>query len=135
MSATYEKEQAALRDKLAQIETALATYHADSSNIEAFMTLARQYQDAGDLTASIINSFIDRVIVHAPQKINGQRSVRIEIIFRFIGSFTVPTAESQSTAEASEEEDRRAKEREKNHQKYLRRKERKKKLSRDQTAA
>ena len=135
LSATYEKEQAVLKDKLAQIENSLATYHADSSNIEAFMTLARQYRDADELTASVINSFIDRVIVHAPQKVNGQRSVRIDVIFRFIGSFAVPTAELQPTAEKLEEEARRAKEREKNHQKYLRRKERKKKLSLDQTAA
>ena len=135
LSVTYEKEQATLKDQLAQIETALATYHADSSNIEAFMVLAKQYRDVDELTASVINSFIDRVIVHAPQKVNGQRCVRIEIIFRFIGSFAVPTAESQPTAEELEEEARRAKESEKNHQKYLRRKERKKKQSHERTAA
>ncbi len=135
LSAAYEKEQAVLKDKLAQIENSLATYHADSSNIEVFMTLARQYRDADELTASVINSFIDPVIVHAPQKVNGQRSVQIEIIFRFIGSFAVPTAEAHPTAEESEEEVRRAKEREKNHQKYLRRKERQKKPSHEQTAA
>ena len=122
-------------DKLAQIETALATYHADSSNIEAFMARARQYRDVDDLTASIINSFIDRVIVHAPQKVNGQRSVRIDVIFRFIGSFAVPTAEAHPTAEELETETHRAREREKNHQKYLHRKERKKKPSHEQTAA
>lgn len=133
LSVTYEKEQAVLKDKLAQIENALATYHADSSNIEAFMMLARQYRDADELTASIINSFIDRVIVHTPQKVNGQRCVRIEVIFRFIGSFTVPQA--QPSAEELKEEARRVKEREKNHQKYLRRKERKKKPSHEQTAA
>ena len=133
LSTTYEKEQAALKDKLAQIENSLATYHADSSNIEAFMALARQYRDADELNASIINSFIDRVIVYVPQKVNGQRCVRIEVIFRFIGSFTVPQA--QPTAEELEAEDRRAKERERNHQKYLRRKERKKKSPYEQTAA
>lgn len=133
LSATYEKEQAALKEKLAQIQNALAAYQADSSNIEAFMTLARQYRDADELTASVINNFIDRVIVHAPQKVNGQRYVRIEVVFRFIGSFAVPQA--QPTAEELEAEERRAKEREKNHQKYLHRKERKKKMSRDQTAA
>jgi len=135
LSATYEKEQAELKAKLAKSEEALATYHADTTNIEAFMTLARQYRDADELTASVINSFIDRVIVHSPQKVNGQRRVQIEVIFRFIGSFAVPTAESQPTAKELEEEARRAKEREKNHQKYLRRKERKKKPSHEQTAA
>ena len=135
LSVTYEKEQATLKDKLAQLETALATYHADSSNIEAFMALARQYRDVDELTTSVINSFIDRVIVHAPQKVDGQRSVQIEIFFRFIGSFAVPTVESQPTAEELEKEARRAKEREKNHQKYLHRKARNKKQSHERPAA
>ena len=133
LSATYEKEQAELKDKLAMTEEALATYHADTTNIEAFMPLARQYRDANELSVSVINSVIDRVIVHAPQKVNGQRSVRIEVIFRFIGCFALPQA--QPTEAELQEEARRAIERERNHQKYLRRKERKKKLSLDQTAA
>ena len=45
LSSTYEKEQAQLKDKLAKTEEALATYHADTTNIEAFITLARQYRD------------------------------------------------------------------------------------------
>ena len=135
LSSTYEKEQAELRDKLTQIENALATYHADSSNIEAFMALARQHRDADELTASVINSFIDRVIVHAPEKVNGQRHVQIDVIFRFIGGFAVPQVQPQPTEAELQEEARRAKERERNHQKYLRKKERNKKLPHDQAAA
>lgn len=121
-------DEAAFAD---QVRALSEVRHAD----EAFMMLTRQYRDANELTASAINSFIDRVIVHAPQKVKGQRSVRIDVVFLFIGSFAVPTAELQPTAEELEEEARRAKEREKTHQKYLRRKERKKKLSHEQTAA
>lgn len=47
LSSSYEKEQAQLKDKLAKTEEALATYHADTTNIEAFMALARQYRDTG----------------------------------------------------------------------------------------
>ena len=79
------------------------------------------------MTASVINSFIDRIIVHAPQKINGQRTVQIEIFFQFIGSFAVPQIHTLPTEAEQEEEKRRAREREKNHQKYLRRKARKEK--------
>ena len=99
------------------------------------MQLARQYRDTEELTASAINSFIDRVIVHAPQKVNGQRHVQIDAIFRFIGGFAVLQVQPQPTEAELQEEARRAKERERNHQKYLRRKERDKKLSHDQAAA
>lgn len=135
LSSTYEKEQAQLKDKLAKAEEALGTYHADTTNIEAFMTLARQYRDTDELTASVINSFIDRVVVHAPKKVNGQRHVQIDVIFRFIGCFTVPVAPTIMTEEQLQEEARRAKERKRNHKKYLRKKERNKKLPHDQAAA
>lgn len=135
LSSTYEKEQAQLKDKLAKTEEALGTYHADTTNIEAFMTLARQYRDTDELTASVINSFIDRVVVHAPKKVNGQRHVQIDVIFRFIGCFTVPVSPNIMTEEQLQEEARRAKERKQNHKKYLRKKERNKKLPHDQAAA
>ena len=124
-----------MKNKLAQTETALATYHADTTNIEAFMALARQYRDTEELTASVINSFIDGVVIHAPKKVNGQRHVQIDVIFRFIGCFTVPVAPIILTEEQLQEEARRARERERNHQKYLRKKERNKKPPKDQAAA
>ena len=127
LSAAYEKEQAELRAILAKDEAELTDYDHDSTSIERFMSLAHQFRDVDDLTASVINSFIDRIIVHAPQKINGQRTVQIEIFFQFIGSFAVPQIHTLPTEAEQEEEKRRAREREKNHQKYLRRKARKEK--------
>lgn len=125
--ATYEKEQNDLRTLLERNEAEISDYKADSLNIEKFMTLAHEYRDINELTPAIINSFIDKIIVHAPRKVNGQRTVPIEIIFRFIGSFTVPQLQCLPTEEERREEERRTKERERNHQKYLRRKARKEK--------
>ena len=62
--------------------------------------------------------------MYKPEKVNGQRTVQIDIQFRFIGCFTVPQFEALPTAEQCSEEERKAKERERNHAKYLRRKER-----------
>ena len=65
----------------------------------------------------MINDFIEKIIVHAPEKINGERTMEIEIYLKFIGKFEVePTPEEIAVAEA--ERNRRAVER----QKYLRKK-------------
>lgn len=126
LSSTYEKEQAELKTILTRNEAALSDYNTDSSNIERFMVLARKYRDVEELTAPVMNSFIDKVIVHAPQKTNGQRCMQIEIIFHFIGNFAVPQLQAIPTEDELRMEARRTKERERNHQKYLRRKKRKK---------
>ena len=131
LSASYEKEQAELRELLKRDEAELNDYENDSSSIERFLALAREFRDVKALTPAVINSFIDKVIVHAPEKIHGQRSVQVEIVFQFIGSFAVPDTVPVLTEEEQERERQeemiREKEREKNHQKYLRRKERKNK--------
>ena len=46
--------------------------------------------------------------------------MQIDVIFRFIGCFSVPVAPTILTEKQLQEEARRAKERERNHQKYLR---------------
>jgi hypothetical protein len=66
---------------------------------------------------------------------NGQRYVQIDMVCRFIGGFAVPGAPTIMTEEQLREEEKRARERERNHQKYLRKKERNKKLPHDQAAA
>ena len=128
LSAAYEKEQHELKAILARDEAALSNYNTDSTNIERFMALAQKYRDVDELTAPVINSFIDKVIVHAPQKVNGQRCIQVEIIFHFIGNFTVPQLQSLPTEDELRMEARRAKERERSHQKYLRRKKRKQEI-------
>ena len=128
LSASYEKEQAELRELLMRDEAEIHDYEHDSKNIERFLAQAHRFRDIDDLSAAVINSFIDKVIVYAPQKLNGQRSVQIEIVFRFIGNFVVPNMVPVRCGEEQErekqEEMRRVKQQEKNHQKYLRRKER-----------
>ena len=92
--ATYEKEQASLREVLSQTEAELASYQTDTDNIDCFMHAIRKYRDPDTLTAPMLNELVEKIIVHAPKKQNGQRSMQVDVIFRFIGNFTVPQVEN-----------------------------------------
>ncbi len=61
LSSAYEKEQTELKSILARDEAALSDYNTDSSNIERFMALAQKYRDVDELTAPVINNFVDKV--------------------------------------------------------------------------
>ena len=123
LSAGYEAEQKELREILSRSEKEIAAYTSDEQNIAAFMALAKHYREPEDLTPEMINAFVNRIIVHKPQKVNGQRTMQIDIVYRFIGGFTVPNIEVLPTAEQRKAEERKFKERERNHANYLRRKE------------
>ena len=123
LSASFEQEQQALRDLVEREESELSENGIGTENIGAFISLAKKYRNADEITPAMINAFIDRIEVSAPKKVNGERTVQIEIHFRFIGQFSISQIPTEMTAEELEEEQRRAKQREKNHASYLHRKE------------
>ncbi len=41
----------------------------------------------------MINEFIDKIIVHAPERIDGDRTQEVEIFLKFIGKFELPAPE------------------------------------------
>lgn len=69
----------------------------------------------------MIYDFVDKILVHAPQKVNGERHMRIEVVLRFIGNFQVaqpePPKEDPAVAEA------KRKRREADRKRYARHKE------------
>ena len=70
----------------------------------------------------MLHEFIERIVVHAPDSSTGERLQEVDIYFNFIGKFDVPLP--APTQAELEKEERRKKERIKNHEKYLRKKER-----------
>ncbi len=44
----------------------------DTDRVEQFLALAKKYTDFSELTTPMINEFIDKIIVHAPERIDGK---------------------------------------------------------------
>ena len=91
--ADYEAEQKALQVSVAEAEEKLSTFAEDTARVEQFLELARKYTDFSELTTPMINEFIEKIIVHAPERIDGDRVQEVEIHLRFIGQFELPAPE------------------------------------------
>ena len=87
----------------------------------------KKYTDFSELTAPMINEFVEKIVVHAPDRSTGERIQEIEIYLKFIGKFDVPMPEP--TPEELAAEEKRRQKRIRDHEKYLRQKERKKKIA------
>ena len=48
------------------------------------------------LTPAIVNEFIKRINVHAPDKSSGHRSQQIDIVYNFIGILPSPQAKEEA---------------------------------------
>ena len=78
----------------------------------------RRYTSFDELTAPMLNEFIEKVVVHEADKSIGDRRQKVDIYFNFIGCFVSPKPEVILTAEeeakAQEALAARNREREKN---------------------
>ena len=130
LSTEYEKEQDELEQALASDQTNLDQFNEDTDRADKFLALAKKYTDFSELTAPMINEFVEKIVVHAPDRSTGERIQEIEIYLKFIGKFDVPMPEP--TPEELAAEEKRRQKRIRDHEKYLRQKERKKKIAEGQ---
>ena len=91
--AEYEAEQKSLQISAAEAEQQVSAFEEDTGRAAQFLALAKKYTDFSELTTPMINEFIDKIIVHAPEKIDGDRVQEVEIYLKFIGRFELPAPE------------------------------------------
>ena len=89
----YETEQKQLLSSVESAEQQLSVFEEDTVRMEQFLSLAKKYTDFSELTTPMINEFVDKVLVHAPEKVDGDRVQEIEIYLKFIGRFDLPEPE------------------------------------------
>ncbi|MDR1558452.1 MAG: recombinase family protein [Clostridiales bacterium] len=93
LSGTYEAEQAELKMRNAGLEDEIAAFEADSENVGRFLKLARRHRSFEELTTPMLNEFVQKILVHKPDKSSGERVQKVDIWFNFIGNFELPKAE------------------------------------------
>lgn len=111
LSAGYEKEQAELEQSIKACREQLTQYDEDTDRTEEFLALVHKYTDITELTPVIINEFVDKILVHKAEKIDGERVMEIEIYLNFIGKVELPAQELTEEELAEIKEKQRIRER------------------------
>lgn len=116
LSAEYEQERADLEKRIDELQAQVDEFAEDTDRVDSFLELAERYTNFEVLKTPMINEFVDKIIVHAPDKSTGERIQDVDIYLKYIGKFDVPIPEP--TAEELEQAEKlrlkRAKQREAN---------------------
>lgn len=121
----YETEQITLSKEIKDLEQQVSIYEKETDRARKFISLISRYENFDELTTTMINEFVEKIIVHERDRKGSQTSKqKIEIYFNFIGNYELPQAElSEEKKQKLEEEERKIEERkDKLHQNYLKRK-------------
>ena len=95
LSADYEQEQAALKERIAQLQAELDKAQEASANAEKFLGIVRKYTSFDELTPTLLQEFVEKIVVHEAVALDGkrrgkQRTQEIEIYYSFVGKLDLP---------------------------------------------
>lgn len=90
LSADYEAEQKELTEQVKAWREAVETFEQDQADFASFAAIVRKYVGIRELTPTIVNEFVKKIIVHAPDKSSGHRRQKIELVWNFIGEVNLP---------------------------------------------
>ena len=86
LSEKYQSEQEDLDEKIQQLHKSIES--ADQADIDAgkWIALMRRYVSPTELTVELLNTLIEKILVHeAVKSEDGSREQEVEIFYRFIG--------------------------------------------------
>ena len=90
LSVEYEAEQKELTEKVKADREMVSTYEQDREDFDNFAAVIRKYVGITELTPTIVNEFVKKIIVHAPDKSSGRRRQKIQLVWNFIGEVNLP---------------------------------------------
>ena len=124
LDAQYAKEQDALEIEIAELEKAVTGYEQSQKSAEKFIALIDKYENFDTLTNTMLNEFIEKILVHERARKGSQDTTQeIEIYFNFLGRYIPPSLQPVPLTPEEQEELRKKEERkDRLHQNYLKRK-------------
>ena len=124
LDAQYAKEQGALEIEIAELEKAVTGYEQSQKSAEKFIALIDKYENFDTLTNTMLNEFVEKILVHERARKGSQDTTQeIEIYFNFLGRYIPPSLQPVPLTPEEQEELRKKEERkDRLHQNYLKRK-------------
>ena len=80
------KAERSIRDDKKKLEQAKKRL----ADLDAFIALTQKYVDVEELTQTIVNEYIKKIIVYAPDKSSGKRKQKVKIFFNFVDDVDIP---------------------------------------------
>ena len=120
----YAKEQGELSAECDQIEKKIADYDEHRNSTDKFIALIDKYSSFEVLTTTMLNEFVEKVVVHERDK-KGRidTTQKVDIYFNFIGQFIPPHfGVTELTPEQIEEREKIEARKVRLHEAYMKRK-------------
>ncbi|WP_457944102.1 DUF4368 domain-containing protein [Caproiciproducens sp. LBM24188] len=124
LDARYADEQDELSVEMEELEQAVSGYEHKQQSAEKFIALIDKYENFDALTTTMLNEFVEKIVVHERDRKGCQDTTQeVEIYFNFVGKYVPPHfGKVNLTPEEQEAMRKKEERRDRLHRNYLRRK-------------
>ena len=70
-----------------------------NTNLDSFIAITQKYVDVPELTQTIVNEYIKKIVVSAPDRSSGKRQQKVKIYFNFLDEVEIPALGQSITLE------------------------------------
>ena len=93
MTQGYEEEQEHLKAEVETLEEWVENEEEMDDNMDSFLEVVQRYMDVPELTPTIVNEYIKKIVVYAPDKSSGHRQQKVKIYWNFLDEIEIPEIE------------------------------------------
>lgn len=85
LSQKYQTEQQEFTEKIERLSAELESEKQTTVDAETWISLLKQYANPTELTAELLNTLIEKIVIHEATTVDGMREQNIDIYYRLIG--------------------------------------------------
>lgn len=85
LSQKYQDEQTELECRITQLKENFSQVRQNTSDAEKWIALIKKYAYPTELTAELLNTLIEKIVIFEPENNDGEKTQKIEIHYRFVG--------------------------------------------------
>ena len=99
LSDGYEAEQEQLKHEIETLKAEVSEADTEATNVSKLIAITKKYTRIDELTPEILNTFVDKIVVHECEKKDGKRTQDIDIYYSYVGIVDIPTDEEMRKME------------------------------------
>jgi hypothetical protein len=93
LSLSLETEQADLKAAVPTLESELENAKVQTTGLQRFIDRVKQVTQLTELTPEIVHEFVEKIVVHKPEKVDGKRYQQVDIYYNGVGIIREPSPE------------------------------------------
>ena len=86
----YDDEQISLKKKISAMQAEIDAEKRHKSSAASFLRTVKKYTEIDELTPTIVNELIEKIVVHQAQGTGKNKTQQLEIYYNFVGVLDMP---------------------------------------------